>query len=49
MLQEQKDKEEVPASAFLFEMFWSCKDPWMGGKVIKSRKGKFQSILLSLI
>jgi hypothetical protein len=35
------DKEELPAPAFLFEMLRSCKDPWMGGEVIKSRKGKF--------
>jgi hypothetical protein len=27
--------------AFLFEMLRSCKDPWMGGEIIMSRKGKF--------
>jgi hypothetical protein len=31
-LQEQEDIEELPASAFLFEMFRSCKDPWMAEK-----------------
>jgi hypothetical protein len=40
-LQEQGDKEEVSASAFLFEMLRSYKDPWMGGEIIRSRKGKF--------
>jgi hypothetical protein len=40
-LQKQGDKEELPASAFLFEMVRSFKDPWMGGEIILSRKGKF--------
>jgi hypothetical protein len=31
-LQEQGDKEGLPASAFLFEKLKNCKDPWMGGK-----------------
>jgi hypothetical protein len=29
MLQKQKYKEELPASAFLFKMLTSYKDPWM--------------------
>jgi hypothetical protein len=29
-LQEQGDKEEPPASAFLFEMLTSYQDPWKG-------------------
>jgi hypothetical protein len=39
--QEQEDKEELPAFAFLFEMLRRCKDPWMAGEIIMSRKGKF--------
>jgi hypothetical protein len=35
------DKEELPASAFLFEMLRSYKDPGMGGEIITSRQGKF--------
>jgi hypothetical protein len=31
-LQEQGDKEELPASAFLFEMLRSYRDPWVGGE-----------------
>jgi hypothetical protein len=31
-LQEQEDKQELPDSAFLFEMLRGCKYPWMGGK-----------------
>jgi hypothetical protein len=31
-LQEQGDKQELPASAVLFERLRSSKDPWMGGK-----------------
>jgi hypothetical protein len=37
-LQKLGDKEELPASAFLFEILRSCKDPWMGGEIIMSRK-----------
>jgi hypothetical protein len=40
-LQEQGHKEELPTSAFLFEMLKSCKDPWIGGEIIMSRKRKF--------
>jgi hypothetical protein len=29
-LQKQGDKEEIPASAFLFKMLTSHQDPWMG-------------------
>jgi hypothetical protein len=36
-----RDKEELPASVFLFNILRSCKDPWMGGEIIMSRKGKF--------
>jgi hypothetical protein len=31
-LQKQGDKEELSASAFLFEMLRNCKDPWKGGE-----------------
>jgi hypothetical protein len=30
--QEQGNLEELPASAFLFEMLTSCKDPWKTGE-----------------
>jgi hypothetical protein len=30
-LQGQGDKEELPASTFLFEMLTNCKNPWIGG------------------
>jgi hypothetical protein len=40
-LLEQGDKEELPASAFLFEKLTSYQDPWMGKEIIMSRKGKF--------
>jgi hypothetical protein len=40
-LQKQGDKEDLPASAFLFEMLRSCMDPRMGGEIIVSRKRKF--------
>jgi hypothetical protein len=31
-LQKLGDKEELPASAFLFEILINCKYPWMGGE-----------------
>jgi hypothetical protein len=34
-----EDKEELSASAFLFEMLRSYKDPRIGGEIIMSRKG----------
>jgi hypothetical protein len=40
-LQKTGDKEELPASAFLFEMLSCCKFSWKGGEIIMSRKGKF--------
>jgi hypothetical protein len=38
---KQGGKEELTASAFLFEMLRRCKDPCMGGEIIMSRKEKF--------
>jgi hypothetical protein len=31
-LLEQGDKKELTASAFLFEVLTSCKNPWVGGE-----------------
>jgi hypothetical protein len=36
----EETKEGLPAFAILFEVLTSYKDPWMGGKIIMSRKLK---------